>query len=96
MFYTGPFYVTAEHDIFGEALSDSDEDETNNNLLALDEDNSRLSCEDTSRLSDSGPLQVMGLTKKLLVEKKRIRKYEFFFSSDSVVTRLCLKMFQAS
>lgn len=52
------FHFIAEHDIFGEALSDSEDEETNNNLLALDEDNSRLSCEDSSRLSDSVSLQV--------------------------------------
>lgn len=54
----------AEHDIFGEALSDSDEDETNNNLLALDEDNSRLSMDDTrtSQLSDSAQMPAVKST----------------------------------
>lgn len=55
-------FPIAEHDLFGEALSDSEDEETNNNLLALDEDNSRLSCEDSSRLSDSVSLQVYTLT----------------------------------
>uniref|UniRef100_A0A1B6BZ07 TAFII55 protein conserved region domain-containing protein n=1 Tax=Clastoptera arizonana TaxID=38151 RepID=A0A1B6BZ07_9HEMI len=48
----------AEHDIFGEAVSDSEEEEQNINIMELEgeEDNSRLSGED-SRLSDSNSVQ---------------------------------------
>lgn len=42
----------AEHDIFGEPVSDSEEEEQNINILELEEENSRLS-EDNSRLTDS-------------------------------------------
>lgn len=50
------FYILAEHDIFGEAVSDSeDEDEEGNiNVMELDE-NSRLSAD--SRVSDSNSMQ---------------------------------------
>lgn len=46
----------AEHDIFGEAVSDSDEEETHLNLDEIEE-NSRLSADD-SRISDSMSLQM--------------------------------------
>lgn len=74
----------AEHDIFGEAVSDSDEDETNNNLLALDEDNSRLSGEDTSRLSDSVPLQGTSSRGELITEFRK----EMFNREDDFVVQM--------
>ncbi|GFG29437.1 hypothetical protein Cfor_02637 [Coptotermes formosanus] len=46
----------AEHDIFGEAVSDSEEEETNINILELEDETSRPSADD-SRLSDSTSLQ---------------------------------------
>ncbi|PNF34782.1 hypothetical protein B7P43_G03754 [Cryptotermes secundus] len=46
----------AEHDIFGEAVSDSEEDETNINIMELEDETSRPSADD-SRLSDSASLQ---------------------------------------
>ncbi|XP_067000538.2 transcription initiation factor TFIID subunit 7 isoform X2 [Anabrus simplex] len=46
----------AEHDIFGEAVSDSEEEETNINIMELEEETSRPSADD-SRLSDSVSLQ---------------------------------------
>jgi len=49
--------VSAEHDIFGEAVSDSEEEETNINILELEDETSRPSADD-SRLSDSTSLQV--------------------------------------
>jgi glycoprotein-N-acetylgalactosamine 3-beta-galactosyltransferase/transcription initiation factor TFIID subunit 7 len=49
--------VSAEHDIFGEAVSDSEEDETNINIMELEDETSRPSADD-SRLSDSASLQV--------------------------------------
>ncbi|XP_054271956.1 transcription initiation factor TFIID subunit 7 [Macrosteles quadrilineatus] len=45
----------AEHDIFGEAVSDSEDEDQNINILELEEENSRLTAED-SRLSDSASL----------------------------------------
>jgi hypothetical protein len=51
--------VSAEHDIFGEAVSDSEEEETNINILELEDETSRPSADD-SRLSDSTSLQVSG------------------------------------
>jgi len=51
--------VSAEHDIFGEAVSDSEEEETNINILELEDETSRPSADD-SRLSDSMSLQVSG------------------------------------
>ncbi|XP_065200593.1 transcription initiation factor TFIID subunit 7 [Planococcus citri] len=73
----------AEHDLFGEALSDSEDEETNNNLLALDEDNSRLSCEDSSRLSDSVSLQSHSTGRNPLVTE--FRKEMFSQHNDFVV-----------
>jgi glycoprotein-N-acetylgalactosamine 3-beta-galactosyltransferase/transcription initiation factor TFIID subunit 7 len=52
--------VSAEHDIFGEAVSDSEEEETNINILEMEDETSRPSADD-SRLSDSMSLQVSGL-----------------------------------
>lgn len=49
--------VSAEHDIFGEAVSDSEEEETNINIMELEDETSRPSADD-SRLSDSMSLQV--------------------------------------
>nr|CAD7604710.1 unnamed protein product [Timema genevievae] len=46
----------AEHDIFGGAVSDSEEEETNINIMELEDETSRLSADD-SRLSDSTSLQ---------------------------------------
>ncbi|KAJ9593962.1 hypothetical protein L9F63_014603, partial [Diploptera punctata] len=46
----------AEHDIFGEAVSDSEEEENNINITELDDETSRPSADD-SRLSDSISLQ---------------------------------------
>lgn len=48
--------ISAEHDIFGEAVSDSEDDdeEANINVMELDE-NSRLSAD--SRVSDSNSMQ---------------------------------------
>lgn len=46
----------AEHDIFGEAVSDSEEEETNINITELEDETSRPSADD-SRLSDSMSLQ---------------------------------------
>lgn len=54
------------HDIFGGAVSDSDEEETNINILEMDE-TSRLSAED-SRLSDSSSLPIHSDTKSLVTE----------------------------
>lgn len=54
--------LSAEHDIFGEAVSDSEEDETNINIMELEDETSRPSADD-SRLSDSMSLQVSGLQK---------------------------------
>lgn len=54
------------HDIFGGAVSDSDEEETNINILEMDE-TSRLSAED-SRLSDSSSLPINSDTKSLVTE----------------------------
>lgn len=53
----------AEHDIFGGAVSDSDEDETKINVdengwkMEMMDENSRLSADD-SRLSDSSSIPV--------------------------------------
>lgn len=49
--------LLAERDIFGEALSDSDEETGNINIMDMDEDMSRLSADD-SRLSDTNSLMV--------------------------------------
>jgi glycoprotein-N-acetylgalactosamine 3-beta-galactosyltransferase/transcription initiation factor TFIID subunit 7 len=54
--------LSAEHDIFGEAVSDSEEDETNINIMELEDETSRPSADD-SRLSDSMSLLVSGLQK---------------------------------
>lgn len=56
IFSTLWIYISAEHDIFGEAVSDSEDDdeETNINVMELDE-NSRLSAD--SRVSDSNSMQ---------------------------------------
>lgn len=50
-------YLSAEHDIFGEPVSDSDDDDedANINVMELD-DGSRMSAE--SRVSDSNSMQV--------------------------------------
>lgn len=53
--------LLAEHDIFGEAVSDSEDEDQNINILELEEENSRLTAED-SRLSDSGSLHVSAKT----------------------------------
>uniref|UniRef100_A0A1B6EID4 TAFII55 protein conserved region domain-containing protein n=1 Tax=Cuerna arida TaxID=1464854 RepID=A0A1B6EID4_9HEMI len=45
----------AEHDIFGEAVSDSEDEDQNINILELEEENSRLTADD-SRMSDSASL----------------------------------------
>ncbi|KAK7604634.1 hypothetical protein V9T40_005820 [Parthenolecanium corni] len=77
----------AEHDIFGEALSDSDEDETNNNLLALDEDNSRLSMDDTrtSHLSDSAQMPADNSSRgELITEFSK----DMFTSKDDFVVQM--------
>lgn len=50
-------FLLAERDIFGEALSDSDEETGNINIMDMDEDMSRLSADD-SRLSDTNSLMV--------------------------------------
>lgn len=50
-------FFLAEHDIFGEPVSDSEEEEQNINILELEEENSRLS-EDNSRLTDSTSMHV--------------------------------------
>lgn len=51
------FFILAERDIFGEALSDSDEEAGNINIIDMDEDMSHLSADD-SRLSDTNSLMV--------------------------------------
>lgn len=58
LFYTLHFSNSAEHDIFGEAVSDSedDDDEANINVMELDE-NSHLSAD--SRVSDSNSMQAV-------------------------------------
>nr|XP_018896067.1 PREDICTED: transcription initiation factor TFIID subunit 7 [Bemisia tabaci] len=49
--------TVAEHDIFGEEVSDSEEEDTNMNMLDM-EDTSRLSADDSrSRLSDTASFQ---------------------------------------
>lgn len=50
-------FLLAERDIFGEALSDSDEEAGNINIMDMDEDMSHLSGDD-SRLSDTNSLMV--------------------------------------
>lgn len=50
------FLCLAERDIFGEALSDSDEEAGNINIMDMDEDMSHLSAD--SRLSDTNSLMV--------------------------------------
>lgn len=50
--HTTNVYVSAEHDIFGEAVSDSEDEDQNINILELEEENSRLTAED-SRMYDS-------------------------------------------
>jgi hypothetical protein len=45
----------AEYDIFGGVVSDSEEDETNINIMELEDETSRPSADDT-RLSDSDSL----------------------------------------
>jgi len=52
--------LLAERDIFGEALSDSDEEAGNINIMDMDEDLSHLSAD--SRLSDTNSLMVKRLT----------------------------------
>ncbi|KAJ1527925.1 hypothetical protein ONE63_007859 [Megalurothrips usitatus] len=47
----------AEHDIFGEALSDSEEEETNINIMEMEDENSRLSGEDSMHTMDSSSVQ---------------------------------------
>lgn len=46
----------AEHDIFGEAVSDSEEEETNINIMEMEDENSRLSADD-SHTMDSTSMQ---------------------------------------
>lgn len=48
------FFLLAERDIFGEALSDSDEEAGNINIMDMDEDMSN----DDSRFSDTNSLMV--------------------------------------
>lgn len=48
------FFLSAERDIFGEALSDSDEEAGNINIMDMDEDMSN----DDSRFSDTNSLMV--------------------------------------
>jgi len=72
----------AERDIFGEALSDSDEEAGNINIMDMDEDMSRLSGDD-SRLSDTNSLveekpKVSG-TQKLVTEFTK----EMFISDEN-------------
>ncbi|XP_050424901.1 transcription initiation factor TFIID subunit 7 isoform X2 [Adelges cooleyi] len=72
----------AERDIFGEALSDSEEEAGNINIMDLDEDMSRLSADD-SRLSDTNSLMeekpsISG-NHKLVTEFTK----EMFISNDS-------------
>ena len=50
------FFSLGEHDIFGEAVSDSEDEEGNINIMEVEEE-SRPSAED-SRLSDSASLHV--------------------------------------
>jgi len=49
--------VSAEHDIFGEAVSDSEEEETNINIIEMEDENSRLSADDSMH-TDTTSLQV--------------------------------------
>ncbi|XP_050520021.1 transcription initiation factor TFIID subunit 7 [Daktulosphaira vitifoliae] len=72
----------AERDIFGEALSDSDEEAGNINIMDMDEDMSRLTADD-SRLSDTNSLMEekpsVSSTQKLVTEFSK----EMFISNDS-------------
>lgn len=52
------FFLLGERDIFGEALSDSDEEAGNINIMDMDEDMSHLTNDD-SRLSDTNSLMVI-------------------------------------
>lgn len=54
----------AEHDIFGEALSDSDEEETNINIMEMEDDNSRLSADDSMHTMDSTSIQATHSSEK--------------------------------
>lgn len=65
-------FLFSEHDIFGGAVSDSDEDETNINVLEMDE-NSRLSADD-SRLSDSNSIPVSKIP-KMFTQFQGCQKY---------------------
>ena len=56
------FFLLAERDIFGEALSDSDEEAGNINIIDMDEDMSN----DDSRFSDTNSLMVNVSIKLLL------------------------------
>lgn len=56
----------AEHEIFGEAVSDSEEEETNINIMELEEETSRPSADD-SHLSDSTSLQGLSAPRQQLV-----------------------------
>lgn len=51
------FILLAERDIFGEALSDSDEEAGNINIMDMDEDMSHLTNDD-SRFSDTNSFTV--------------------------------------
>lgn len=51
-------FLPGERDIFGEALSDSDEEAGNINIMDMDEDMSHLTNDD-SRLSDTNSLMVI-------------------------------------
>lgn len=54
---SGLWFFLAEHDIFGEPVSDSEEDDEDANINVMDmDDTSRLSAE--SRVSDSNSMQV--------------------------------------
>jgi len=73
----------AEHDIFGEAVSDSDEEETHINIMEM-EDNSRLSADD-SRISDS--ISMQGTSDMKTMERSRGLVTQFtkeMFSPSSI------------
>ena len=60
------FFSTAEHDIFGEAVSDSEEEETNINIMEMEDENSRLSADDSMHTIDSTSIQVQYCTSDIL------------------------------
>lgn len=75
-FLTFCFFIIAERDIFGEALSDSDEEVGNINIMDMDEDMSHLTADD-SRLSDTNSLTVY------FFNKIKLKKYTLTYVFNS-------------